>query len=118
MNEITSPSCRSMVRKYKELAAEDIRFDVPLAEACFEDRQRLCATVPPVGRKAGAGGLGDEGLRAGGDGCVLGRVGMMRPAAVPVGGCSPPGHTSAKRAAAATYACDILLSDTRLRATG
>ncbi|KAG2445817.1 hypothetical protein HXX76_000421 [Chlamydomonas incerta] len=46
MNEITSPACRSMVRKYKELAAEDIRFDVPLAEACFEDRQRLCATVP------------------------------------------------------------------------
>ncbi|KXZ55868.1 hypothetical protein GPECTOR_2g1419 [Gonium pectorale] len=47
MNEITNPMCKSLVKKYKELAAEDIRFDVPLAEACFEDRQRLCANVPP-----------------------------------------------------------------------
>ena len=34
--------------KYQQLAAEDIRFDVPLADACYEDRQKLCATVPPV----------------------------------------------------------------------
>ncbi|KAG2498297.1 hypothetical protein HYH03_003558 [Edaphochlamys debaryana] len=47
MNEISSPACRSLVRKYKELASEDIRFDVPLAEACYEDRQRLCAGVQP-----------------------------------------------------------------------
>ena len=39
----------SQVRKYQELAAEDIRFDVPLADACYEDRQRFCASVPPVG---------------------------------------------------------------------
>ncbi len=48
INEISSTACRALVRKYKELASEDIRFDVTLAEACFEDRQRLCANVPPV----------------------------------------------------------------------
>ncbi|GIL70396.1 hypothetical protein Vretimale_3583 [Volvox reticuliferus] len=47
MNEIQDSACRALVRKYKELAAEDIRFDVPLAEACFDDRQRLCANIPP-----------------------------------------------------------------------
>lgn len=47
INEISSSACRALVRKYKELASEDIRFDVTLAEACFEDRQRLCANVPP-----------------------------------------------------------------------
>ena len=30
-----------------EYASSDIRFDVPLAEACFEDRQDFCANVPP-----------------------------------------------------------------------
>lgn len=30
-----------------EYASSDIRFDVPLAEACFEDRQEFCANVPP-----------------------------------------------------------------------
>lgn len=37
-----------MVYEYQKLAAEDIRFDVPLADACHEDRQKLCANVPPV----------------------------------------------------------------------
>lgn len=41
---------REQVRKYQELAAEDIRFDVPLAEACYADRQSYCANVPPVSR--------------------------------------------------------------------
>ena len=36
------------VKKYQELAAENIRFDAPLADACFEDRQRFCGSVPPV----------------------------------------------------------------------
>lgn len=36
------------VHKYVELAAQDIRFDVPLADACYEDRMKLCASVPPV----------------------------------------------------------------------
>ena len=30
-----------------EFASSDIRFDVPLAEACSEDRQEFCANVPP-----------------------------------------------------------------------
>lgn len=30
-----------------EYASSDIRFDVPLAEACFEDRQEFCGNVPP-----------------------------------------------------------------------
>ncbi len=30
-----------------EYASSDIRFDVPLADACFEDRQEFCANVPP-----------------------------------------------------------------------
>lgn len=51
------------VRKYVSLAAQDIRFDVPLAEACYEDRQKYCARVPPVsaGTKAGqAHGIGAD----------------------------------------------------------
>ncbi|EFJ50973.1 hypothetical protein VOLCADRAFT_103617 [Volvox carteri f. nagariensis] len=47
MKEIQDNDCRATVKKYKELSAEDIRFNVPLAEACFEDRQRLCANIPP-----------------------------------------------------------------------
>ena len=30
-----------------ELASSDIRFDVPLADACYEDRRSYCAAVPP-----------------------------------------------------------------------
>ena len=30
-----------------EYASSDIRFDVPLAEACFDDRQDFCSGVPP-----------------------------------------------------------------------
>ncbi|GFR46876.1 hypothetical protein Agub_g8517 [Astrephomene gubernaculifera] len=47
VNEISEPGCRAMVLKYKELASQDIRFDLPLADACYEDRQRICADVPP-----------------------------------------------------------------------
>lgn len=68
MKEIQDPSCRALVRKYKELAAEDIRFDVPLAEACFEDRQRLCATIPAVCTLHGIRIAGLHGLLAAG--CV------------------------------------------------
>lgn len=48
MDEIQSGVCKSQVRHYQQLAAEDIRFDIPLADACYEDRQKLCANVPPV----------------------------------------------------------------------
>ncbi len=40
------------VRQYQQLAAEDIRFNVPLADACHADRQTYCANVPPVSRLA------------------------------------------------------------------
>ena len=48
VNEIQSAPCKEQVQKYQQLAAESIRFDVPLADACFDDRQKLCASVPPV----------------------------------------------------------------------
>ena len=41
------PACAARVQKIMEYASSDIRFDVPLAEACFEDRQEFCASVPP-----------------------------------------------------------------------
>lgn len=47
-DEIKSDACKSQVHKYVELAAQDIRFDVPLADACYNDRMTLCAAVPPV----------------------------------------------------------------------
>ncbi|KAF8068299.1 GLG1 [Scenedesmus sp. PABB004] len=45
--EIKTDACRAQVHKYVELAAQDIRFDVPLADACHKDRATLCANVPP-----------------------------------------------------------------------
>ena len=39
-----------------ELASSDIRFDVPLADACYEDRRSYCAAVPP-GATFGAAGV-------------------------------------------------------------
>lgn len=47
VEELTNPTCKQQVRKYQELAAEDIRFDVPLADACYQDRQSYCSNVPP-----------------------------------------------------------------------
>ena len=46
-DEIQSPACSARVQKIMEYASSDIRFDVPLAEACFEDRQEFCGNVPP-----------------------------------------------------------------------
>ena len=45
--EIQAPACAARVQKIMEYASSDIRFDVPLAEACFEDRQEFCGSVPP-----------------------------------------------------------------------
>lgn len=39
--------CKKQVKKLTMRAAEDIRFDEPLADACFEDRTRLCEGVAP-----------------------------------------------------------------------
>lgn len=47
-DEIKNPSCKEVVKKYKQLAAEDVRFNLPLADACYEDRLTLCGDVPPV----------------------------------------------------------------------
>ncbi len=46
-DEIENPSCKARVTKVKELAASDIRFDIPLAEACYNDRRQFCSGVPP-----------------------------------------------------------------------
>ncbi len=46
-DEIQSQACAARVQKIMEYASSDIRFDVPLADACFEDRQEFCANVPP-----------------------------------------------------------------------
>ncbi|KAI8465216.1 MAG: hypothetical protein J3K34DRAFT_379960 [Monoraphidium minutum] len=47
VKEIRNDKCKSLVRQFQGLAAQDIRFDVPLADACFDDRTKLCANVPP-----------------------------------------------------------------------
>jgi len=46
-DEIQSQACAARVQKIMEYASSDIRFDVPLADACFEDRQEFCANVSP-----------------------------------------------------------------------
>eukprot|EP00798_Chlamydomonas_sp_ICE-L_P019976 gene19976-26687_t len=46
-DEISNKKCLKQVNKYVELASQDIRFDVPLAEACYEDRQKFCGAIPP-----------------------------------------------------------------------
>lgn len=52
------------VKKYQQLAAEDVRFDVPLADACYEDRNRFCQNVPPVRRAGNAETKNGAGLLA------------------------------------------------------
>lgn len=56
--DITSDQCRALVKQYQALAAQDIRFDVPLADACYEDRTKLCGSVPPVRFASFFGGVG------------------------------------------------------------
>ncbi|KIY92688.1 Golgi apparatus protein 1 [Monoraphidium neglectum] len=46
-SEIKGDECRAQVKKYLKLAASDIRFDVPLADACYDDRKAFCGNVPP-----------------------------------------------------------------------
>ena len=46
-DEIANPGCKARVHKIMEYASTDIRFDVPLANACYEDRQDFCSNVPP-----------------------------------------------------------------------
>ena len=46
--ELQTPKCKAQVKKLTERASQDIRFDEPLADACYEDRARLCVGVQPV----------------------------------------------------------------------
>lgn len=46
--ELQTPKCKQQVKKLTERASQDIRFDEPLADACYEDRARLCVGVQPV----------------------------------------------------------------------
>ncbi|KAK9867536.1 hypothetical protein WJX84_008718 [Apatococcus fuscideae] len=45
--DIKSPACAKRVHKLIELASSDIRFDIPLADACHEDRVQFCGNTPP-----------------------------------------------------------------------
>ena len=47
-DELATPDCKAQVHKLSERAAQDIRFDEPLADACYEDRNKLCDGVQPV----------------------------------------------------------------------
>jgi hypothetical protein len=55
---IPEGACKNMVYEYQQLASQDIRFDVPLADACHSDRQTLCANVPPVRKLQASAGCG------------------------------------------------------------
>lgn len=47
-DELATPECKSQVHKLSERGSQDIRFDEPLADACYEDRNKLCDGVQPV----------------------------------------------------------------------
>eukprot|EP00873_Tetraselmis_striata_P011681 jgi/Tetstr1/431945/TSEL_002252.t1 len=46
-DEIMRPECQARVHKMIAVAAGDIRMDIPLADACHEDRTKYCADVAP-----------------------------------------------------------------------
>ncbi|GJP36222.1 hypothetical protein CLOM_g20753, partial [Closterium sp. NIES-68] len=45
-DELKDPKCKASVHRLTQRAAEDIRFDRPLADACHEDRTTICRDVP------------------------------------------------------------------------
>lgn len=45
---IRSSQCKDQVHRKMRLAAQDIRFDDVLANACQEDRKSFCPDVQPV----------------------------------------------------------------------
>lgn len=47
-DELAAPACSKQVHILTQRATQDIRFDEPLADACYEDRSRLCDGVQPV----------------------------------------------------------------------
>jgi len=46
-DELNGEKCKERVHVLTMRAAEDIRMDRPLADACYEDRKRLCDNVAP-----------------------------------------------------------------------
>jgi len=46
-DELVTPACKKRVHKLTMRAAQDIRMDRPLSDACYDDRQKLCAGVQP-----------------------------------------------------------------------
>eukprot|EP00899_Mesostigma_viride_P022799 jgi/Mesvir1/3703/Mv14989-RA.1 len=46
-DELVTPECKERVHRLTVRAAQDIRFDEPLADACYEDRTRLCENIAP-----------------------------------------------------------------------
>eukprot|EP00850_Spirogloea_muscicola_P014522 SM000105S13867 [mRNA] locus=s105:179263:185692:- [translate_table: standard] len=44
--ELRDPKCRQQVHRLTKRAAEDMRFDRPLAEVCQADRKKHCSNVP------------------------------------------------------------------------
>ena len=47
-DELQDEACKSQVHMLTKRASQDIRMDEPLADACYEDRARLCDGVQPV----------------------------------------------------------------------
>ena len=45
--DLIKPACKQRVKHIMELAASDVRFDVPLNNACSEERKTLCADAQP-----------------------------------------------------------------------
>ncbi len=45
--DLIKPACKQRVKHVMELAAGDMRFDVPLDNACLEERTTLCADAQP-----------------------------------------------------------------------
>lgn len=46
-DELVTPACKKRVHKLTMRAAQDIRMDRPLSDACFDDRQKLCTNIQP-----------------------------------------------------------------------
>lgn len=64
-----------MIYEYQKLAAQDVRFDVPLADACMDDRVKLCGNVQPVSDR-GQGWVWGRGVWGGGRGGQCGWGGL------------------------------------------
>ena len=47
-DQLTSSACKQQVKKLTQRASQDIRMDETLADACHDDRARLCQGVQPV----------------------------------------------------------------------